>query len=49
MVFRRLSYRLLQTSFSWRAGITAKIIFKLAVILIFNTAIIPISGAGLGS
>lgn len=49
MVFRRLSYRLLQVSFSEWAGITAKIIFRLAVDLILVTAIIPISGAGLGS
>ncbi len=49
MVFRRLSYRLLWVSFSWRAGITTKIVFRLAAVLILATVIILISGAGLGS
>ena len=49
MVFGRLSYRLLWVSFSERAGITAKIIFRLAVVLTLATVIILISGAGLGS
>ena len=49
MVFRRLSYRLLWVSFSERAGITTKIVFRLAVVLILATVIILISGAGLVS
>ena len=49
MVFRRLSYHLLLVSFSQQAGITAKIIFRLAVVLTLATVIILISGAGLGS
>ena len=49
MVFRRLVYRLLQVSFSQQAGITTKIVFRLAVVLILVTVIILISGAGLGS
>lgn len=42
MVFRRLSYRLLRVSFSRQAGITAKIVFRLAVVLILATATILI-------